>query len=435
MGKIVAIIGRPNVGKSTLFNRLTESREAIVDETAGVTRDRHYGKATWNGKEFTLIDTGGYITGSEDVFEEAIRHQVKIAIDESDLLLFVVDVEEGLTFFDEQVADLVRRSGKKVFLIGNKTDNNQRLPDNGVFYSMGLGEVFPVSAASGFGTGELLDEVVKMIPDAEEDEQLASIPRIAVVGRPNVGKSSFVNALLGKDQNIVTPVAGTTRDAIYTRYNAFGHDFYLVDTAGLRKKGKVHDSLEFYSVMRTVKAIENCDVCILMLDARDGIEAQDLNILWLAIRNHRGLVILVNKWDLIEKDHKTTREYEQVILSRIAPFKDVPIIFVSVTEKQRLLKAVEEAVQVYHNRKKRIQTRKLNEIMLPIIQDTPPPAVKGKYLKIKFITQLPMHYPAFAFFCNLPQYFREPYKRFLENQLRQHFGFKGSPIEIFFRQK
>jgi GTP-binding protein len=435
MGKLVAIIGRPNVGKSTLFNRLTESREAIVDETAGVTRDRHYGKATWNGKEFTLIDTGGYISGSEDVFEEEIRRQVKIAIDESDILLFVVDVAEGLTYFDEQVADLVRRSRKKVFLIANKTDNSQRMPDTGVFYALGLGEVYPVSAASGFGTGELLDELVKNLPHEEEETENDEIPRIAVVGRPNVGKSSFVNALLGKEQNIVTPVAGTTRDAIHTRYKAFGHDFYLVDTAGLRKKGKVHDDLEFYSVMRTVKAIENCDVCILMLDARDGMESQDLNILWLALRNHRGVIILVNKWDLIEKDHKTTRQYEDVILSKTAPFRDVPVLFVSVTEKQRLLKAIETAVKVYENRKKRIQTRKLNDILLPIIQETPPPAVKGKYLKIKYITQLQTHYPAFVFFCNLPQYFREPYKRFLENKLRDHFDFTGVPIEIFFRQK
>jgi GTPase len=435
MGKIVAIIGRPNVGKSTLFNRLTEGREAIVDETAGVTRDRHYGKASWNGKEFTVIDTGGYITGSDDVFEEEIRNQVKIAIDESDLLLFLVDVSDGITFFDEQVADLVRRSGKKVLLVANKVDNNARIPEAGIFYGLGLGEVFNISSASGFGTGELLDELVKLLPETNEEETLNAIPRIAVVGRPNVGKSSFVNALLGNERNIVTPVAGTTRDAIHTRYQAFGHDFYLVDTAGLRKKSKVHDDLEFYSVMRTVKAIESCDVCVLMLDARDGVESQDMNILWLALRNHRGVVILVNKWDLIEKDTKTTKQFEDAILSKIAPFRDVPILFVSVLEKQRLLKAIEAAVKVYENRSRKIPTRKLNDVMLPIILETPPPALKGKYLKIKFITQLQMHYPAFVFFCNMPQYFKDPYKRFLENKLREHFDFKGVPIEIFFRQK
>lgn len=435
MGSIVAIIGRPNVGKSTLFNRLTESREAIVDEFAGVTRDRHYGKSFWNGKDFTVVDTGGYITGSEDIFEEEIRNQVKIAIDEADILLFMVDVTEGISYYDEQLADMVRRRKKKTFLVANKVDNNSRIPEAGVFYGLGLGEVFAVSSISGSGTGELLDELIKCIPEKTEEEDLSEIPRIAVVGRPNVGKSSLVNALLGVERSIVSPASGTTRDAVYTRYKAFGHDFFLVDTAGLRKKARVHEDLEFYSVMRTVKAIENCDVCILMLDARDGVEAQDVNILSLALRNHRGVVILVNKWDLVEKDTGSTKKFEELIFSKIAPFKDVPVIFTSVVQKKRLLKALEEAVKVYDNRKRKIPTRMLNDVMLPIIQEFPPPAVKGKYLKIKFITQLKMHYPAFVFFCNLPQYFREPYKRFLENKLRSNFDFKGVPIEIFFRQK
>lgn len=440
MGSIVAIIGRPNVGKSTLFNRITESRAAITDETAGVTRDRHYGKGEWNGREFTLVDTGGYISGSEDLFEEAIRSQVKIAIDEADILVFVVDVTEGITGFDEDVADLVRRSRKKTLLVVNKVDNHTRLSEASIFYSLGLGdEIYPISSISGSGTGELMDALVALLPpektEEEDDNENERIPRIAVVGRPNVGKSSFVNALLGNERNIVTPIAGTTRDAVHTRYKAFGHDFYLVDTAGLRKKGKVHEDLEFYSAMRTVKAIEECDVCILMLDARDGIESQDLNILSLAIRNHRGVVILVNKWDLIEKDNASTRKYEELILERIAPFRDVPIIFTSTVSKQRIFKAVETAVQVYENRSKRISTHKLNEVLLPIIQETPPPAVKGKYIKIKYITQIKGPYPALVFFCNLPQYVKDPYKRFLENKLRENFDFKGVPIAVYFRQK
>jgi GTP-binding protein len=434
MGNIVAIVGRPNVGKSTLFNRLTESRSAIVDEMSGVTRDRHYGKAEWLGREFTLIDTGGYITGSEDIFEGEIRSQVKIAIEEADLLLFVVDVTMGVTDLDRDVADVVRRSTKKTMLIANKVDNHDRIAMAAEFYSLGLGEPYCVSSINGSGTGDMLDELIKYLPE-QNPEPAEDLPKIAVVGRPNVGKSSFVNALLGKERNIVTDIAGTTRDTIYTRYIAFGHDFYLVDTAGLRKKGKVHEDIEFYSVMRTVKAIENCDVCILMLDATEGVEAQDLNILWLALRNNRGVVILVNKWDLVEKSTNTSRDFAELIRNRIAPFKDVPIIFTSATEKQRLLKAIEEAVRVYDNRRRQIPTRKLNDFILPIIQDNPPPAVKGKYLKVKYVTQLKSVYPQFVFFCNLPQYFKDPYKRFLENKIREEYDFHGVPIQIFFRAK
>lgn len=435
MGSIVAIIGRPNVGKSTLFNRITETRDAIVNETAGVTRDRHYGKGEWTGREFTIIDTGGYITGSDDVFEEEIRNQVKVAIEEADVLMFVVDVVIGVTDLDEDVARIIRKSGKKTFVVVNKVDNNERISEAGVFYSLGLGELYCLSSINGSGTGELLDDLVKVLPEDVEPDVELDIPKIAIVGRPNVGKSSFVNALLGRDRNIVTNIAGTTRDTIHTRYQAFGHDFYLVDTAGLRKKGKVRDDVEFYSVMRTVRAIESCDVCVLMLDAQDGIEAQDINIMWLAIRNNRGLVILINKWDLIEKDTQTMKKYEELILERISPFRDVPILFTSTVSKQRLLKAVEASVEVFENRKRNIPTHKLNEVLLPIIEASPPPTVKGKYLKIKYITQLKTHYPAFAFFCNLPQYFRDDYKRFLENKIRENFDFKGVPITIFFRQK
>jgi GTP-binding protein len=421
------------VGKSTLFNRLTESREAIVDAEAGVTRDRHYGKAEWNGREFSVIDTGGYITGSEDVFEEEIRKQVKIAIDESTLLMFVVDTKEGVTRFDKDVATLVRKSGKKVFLVANKADNSQLTAYSADFYELGLGDVYPISAISGSGTGDLLDEIVKALPPEEVVEE-TEVPKIAIVGRPNVGKSSLTNSLLGVERNIVTPVAGTTRDTIHTRYTAFGHDFWLIDTAGIRRKARVHEDLEFYSVMRSIKAIENCDVIILMIDATLGLEAQDLAIFELAIKNHKGVVFVVNKWDLIEKTTQTAKEYEDRIRQRIMPFKDVPILFVSVNEKQRVLKAVEVALEVAARRVQKIPTRKLNDFFLPLIENYPPPAIKGKYVKIKYVTQM-KNIPMFIFFCNMPQYVYENYIRFLENKMREHFDYCGVPIEIIMRKK
>lgn len=433
MSNIVAIIGRPNVGKSTLFNRLTESRQAIVDSVAGVTRDRHYGKVEWNAREFTVIDTGGYITGSDDVFEAEIRKQVQIAIDEANIILFVVDGNDGVTRFDKDVATLIRKSGKKYFLAANKIDTPDKTPYASEFYSLGMGEVYSVSAASGSGTGELLDDIVKALPNPE-DEQEEKLPRIAIVGRPNVGKSSLTNALLGNERNIVTPVAGTTRDSINTRYTAFGNDFWLIDTAGIRKKSKVHEDLEFYSVMRSIRAIESCDVVLMMIDATLGLESQDLSIFDLAIKNHKGVVILVNKWDLIEKDSTTAKKKEDEIRERLAPFKDVPIIFVSVHEKQRVLKAIEVAVEVYNNRRQIIPTRKLNEFFEPVIEAYPPPALKGKYVKIKYVTQM-KGIPMFIFFCNLPQYVSESYKRYLENKLREHFNFSGVPIEIVMRKK
>ena len=434
MSNIVAIIGRPNVGKSTLFNRLTESRQAIVDSVAGVTRDRHYGKVEWNGREFSVIDTGGYITGSDDVFEVEIRKQVQIAIDEANLLVFLVDSTEGVTRFDKDVAVLVRKSGKKCFLVVNKIDTPDKTPYAAEFYSLGLGDaIYPISAASGGGTGELLDDIIKNLPNPE-DELEEKLPRIAIVGRPNVGKSSLTNALLGNERNIVTPVAGTTRDSINTRYNAFGNDFWLIDTAGIRKKAKVHEDLEFYSVMRSIRAIESCDVVLLMIDATLGLEAQDLSIFDLAIKNHKGIVILVNKWDLIDKDASTAKKVEDEIRERLAPFKDVPIIFVSVLEKQRVLKAIEVAIEVYHNRRQIIPTRKLNEFFEPVLEAYPPPALKGKYVKIKYVTQM-KGIPMFIFFCNLPQYISESYKRYLENKLREHFNFSGVPIEIVMRKK
>jgi GTPase len=434
MANIVALVGRPNVGKSTLFNRLTQTRMAIVDPTAGVTRDRHYGKTDWNGLEFSIIDTGGYVMGSEDTFEEEIRKQVQIAIEESSLILFLVDVEAGLTPMDEDVADILRRSNKKVILVANKADNNTRLAGVSEFYQLGLGEIYAVSSISGSGTGDLLDAVVDSLEKIPL-EDLDDLPKFAIIGRPNVGKSSLINALVGEERNIVTPIAGTTRDTIYTRYNSFGFDFFLVDTAGLRKKAKVHENIEFYSVMRSIRAIENSDVCLLLVDAQDGFEAQDVNIFSLATRNNKGVVILVNKWDLIEKDHKTVKEFEAGIKERIAPFTDVPIIFTSVVTKQRILKALEAATRVFENRTKKIPTNKLNETLLPIIEKNPPPAVKDKYVKIKYITQLPIHYPSFAFFCNLPQYVKDSYARFLENQIRQNWDFSGVPIRLFFRKK
>jgi len=437
MSNIVAIVGRPNVGKSTLFNRLTESRQAIVDEASGVTRDRHYGKVDWNDKEFTLIDTGGYVKGSGDIFEAEIRKQVVIAIEEADLIIFVLDVTIGVTDLDQQVANLLRRSNKKVILVSNKVDNSTRIPDSSVFYGLGIGdEIFNVSSISGSGTGELLDEVVKNLEDKPENEEDEDLLKLAIVGRPNVGKSSLLNSLIGEDRNIVTDIAGTTRDAISTRYNAFGFDMKLIDTAGLRKKVKVNEDLEFYSTMRTIRAIENADVCLLMIEATEGIMAQDMNIFSLIIKNRKGLVILVNKWDLVEKESNTAKEFEAAIKNRLAPFTDIPIIFTSVTNnKQRVFKALEEVVKVYENRNRKISTSKLNDVMLDVIAKNPPPAVKGKYIKIKFVNQLPTHTPTFAFYCNLPQYIKDPYKRFLENKLREKFNFHGVPLQLFMRKK
>jgi len=434
MANIVAIVGRPNVGKSTLFNRLTDSRKAIVDQIAGVTRDRHYGKSEWNGLEFSVIDTGGYVHGSDDIFEGEIRKQVQLAIDEANVILFVVDVTDGVTDDDKTVANILRKCKKKVFLVTNKVDNGDRQVLAAEFYGLGLGEVYNVSAISGSGTGDLLDDVVSVLDKEAKPEEL-NIPKFAIVGRPNVGKSSTVNALLGKEQNIVTPVAGTTRDSINTRYTAFGHDFLLIDTAGIRKKSKVEEDLEFYSVMRSIRAIEDCDVCLLIIDATQGMESQDLNIFHLAEKNRKGIVILVNKWDLVEKTTNSTKEYEEKIRERIAPFRDVPIIFTSAITKQRVLKAIEMAEKVYANRIKTIKTRQLNDVMLPIIENHPPAATKGKYVKVKFINQLPTHAPTFAFYCNLPQYVTESYMRFLENRLRENFDFTGVPIQLFMRNK
>jgi len=435
MPNIVAIVGRPNVGKSTLFNRITETRQAIVDEVAGVTRDRHYGKGTWNGVEFSLIDTGGYIQGSDDVFEGEIRRQVQIAIDESSALLFVVDVTEGVTDYDKEVAKIIRKSkGKKVLLVANKVDNHERAAYAADFYQLGLGEVYTVSAINGSGTGDLLDALVKILPPEEKALNDIELPRIAIVGRPNVGKSSLTNALLGEERNIVTPIAGTTRDTINSRYTKFGYDFWLIDTAGMRKKAKVHEDLEFYSVMRTINAIENCDVCCLMIDATQGIEAQDLAILSLVEKNRKGLVILVNKWDLVEKETNSARDFEEKIKERIAPFRDVPILFISVLEKQRLMKVVETAMHVYEVMKRHIPTRKLNDFMLPLMENFAPPAIKGKYVKVKYVTQL-KHQPTIILYCNLPQYITESYKRFLENKLREEFDFSGVPLVLSFRKK
>ena len=433
MGAIVAIVGRPNVGKSTFFNRLIQRREAIVDAVSGVTRDRHYGKTDWNGREFTVIDTGGYVKGSEDVFELEIDKQVELAIDEADAIIFMVDVESGVTGMDQDVAKLLRRHDKPVFLTINKVDNAMREADAVEFYSLGLGDYFTISSINGGCSGDLLDAVVKVLPDEPELED--ELPRFAVVGRPNAGKSSFINALLGEDRFIVTDIAGTTRDATDTKYNRFGFEFNLVDTAGIRRKAKVKEDLEFYSVMRSVRAIEHCDVAILILDATRGFDGQVQNIFWLAHRNNKGIVVLVNKWDLVEKETNSVRDYTKKIREAMEPFTDVPIIFISALEKQRIYKAIETAVEVYQNRSKRVPTHKLNDVMLPLIEHYPPPSLKGKYVKIKFCTQLPGHYPQFAFFCNLPQYVKDPYKRYLENQLRKNFNFEGVPVTIFMRKK
>ena len=436
MNSIVAIVGRPNVGKSTLFNRLVQRREAIVDSVSGVTRDRHYGKSDWNGKEFSVIDTGGYVVGSDDIFEDEIRKQVALAIDEADIIVFVVDVEQGITPMDEEVAKLLRKVKKPLFIAVNKVDNAMRADDAIEFYNLGLGDYHTISSINGSGTGELLDALTEIMPEPEEvDLEKEALPRFAVVGRPNAGKSSFINALIGEERNIVTNIAGTTRDSIDTKYNRFGFDFNLVDTAGIRKKSKVKEDLEFYSVMRAVRTIEYSDVIILMVDATRGFESQDQNIFWLAEKNKKGVVILINKWDLVEKETNTMRDYEAAVRKQIAPFTDVPIIFISVLNKQRIFKAIETAVQVFENRKNRIPTSKFNETMLEVIKNNTPPAVKGKFIKIKYCMQLPTPTPQFAFFANLPQYIRDPYKRFIENQLREHYNFNGVPISIYFRQK
>ena len=434
MSAIVAVVGRPNVGKSTFFNRLIKRREAIVDAVSGVTRDRHYGKTDWNGVSFSVIDTGGYLAGSDDSFEKEINKQVALAIDEADAIIFMVNVEEGLTGMDEAVAELLRKCHKPILVAVNKVDSNNRRNDMHEFYALGFEHLYALSSVNGSGTGELLDDLVALLPEKEKQEE-NTLPRFAVVGRPNAGKSSFINALIGEDRYIVTDIAGTTRDAIDTKYNRFGFEFNLVDTAGIRRKAKVKEDLEFYSVMRSIRAIEHSDVCILMLDATRGFESQDANIFWLAQRNRKGIVILVNKWDLVEKENNTAKQYEAAIRKEIEPFTDVPILFVSALNKQRIYKAIETAVAVYNNRTKRIPTRKLNEVMLPIIENYPPPAIKGKYIKIKFCTQLPTPMPQFAFFANLPQYVKDPYRRFIENKLRENFDFNGVPIDVYFRQK
>ncbi len=437
MANLVAIVGRPNVGKSTLFNRLTKTRSAIVSDTAGTTRDRQYGKVDWNGREFSIVDTGGWVVNSEDIFEDAIRRQVLIATEEANLVLFVVDVQTGLTDWDEDVAQILRKSKVPIILVVNKVDKNDQQYDAAEFYSLGLGEPFCISSSTGSGTGDLLDEVINNLK-AEVDESLEDgIPRFAVVGRPNAGKSSIINAFMGEDRNIVTEIAGTTRDSIYTRFDKFGFDFYLVDTAGIRRKNKVTEDLEFYSVMRSIRAIENSDVCILMIDATRGIETQDMNIFQLIQRNNKSLVVVVNKWDLVpDKDQKVITTFETAIRKRMAPFTDFPIIFASALTKQRIFKVLETAKQVYLNRKAHVGTSKLNEVMLPLIEAFPPPSVKGKYIKIKYCTQLPnTQIPSFVFYANLPQYIKEPYKRFLENKIRDNWTMTGSPINIFIRQK
>ena len=437
MANLVAIVGRPNVGKSTLFNRLTKTRSAIVSDTAGTTRDRQYGKVDWNGREFSIVDTGGWVVNSEDIFEDAIRRQVLVATEEADMVLFVVDVQTGLTDWDEDVAQILRRSKLPVMLVVNKVDKNEQQYDAAEFYSLGLGEPYCVSATTGSGTGDLLDEVLKNLKSDTAELLEDGIPRFAVVGRPNAGKSSIINAFIGEERNIVTEIAGTTRDSIYTRFDKFGFDFYLVDTAGIRRKNKVKEDLEFYSVMRSIRSIEYSDVCILMLDATRGIETQDMNIFQLIQRNNKSLVVVVNKWDLVEdKNQKVITTFETAIRKRMAPFVDFPIVFASALTKQRIFKVLETAKEVYLNRKARIGTSKLNEVMLPLIEAFPPPSVKGKYIKIKYCTQLPnTQIPSFVFYANLPQYIKEPYRRFLENKIRDNWNLTGTPINIFIRQK
>ena len=436
MSGIIAIVGRPNVGKSTLFNRLVEEKQAILDSKSGVTRDRNYGEGVWNGREFTVIDTGGVTIKSNDAFEDEIRKQVVLAMDEADVIIFMVDVHSGITDLDSNVAEMLRKTNKPYFLVVNKVDDGKYLYDATEFYSLGLGEYFTISSATGSGTGDLLDAVIaKLPPNKPKQEETEDIPHVAVVGRPNVGKSSFINALIGEDQHIVTPVAGTTRDSIGTRFNKFGYNYYFIDTAGLRKKEKVNEDLEFYSVLRSIRSLESADVCVLMIDANDGIESQDMNILHLIIKNNKGVVICVNKWDLTDKTTITARDFEEALRKKIAPFTDVPIIFTSVLEKQRIQKILEKIREVYENRKRRIQTARLNEIMLEAIDRFSPPAVKGKNIKIKYVTQLPTPYPAFVFFGSNSKYVKDAYKRYLENQLRKNFDFTGSTVRVYVRDK
>ena len=432
---LVAIVGRPNVGKSTLFNRLVGQRQAIVDATAGTTRDRHYGKTDWNGKEFSVIDTGGYAVNSDDLFEEDIRRQVMLAIDEADLILFMVEVGTGITDLDMMMANVLRRSGKPVIVVCNKVDNYDLIYLSHEFHSLGLGAPYCISSMSGSGTGDLMDAILAALPEDTQAEQQDDLPRITIVGRPNVGKSSMTNALLGEERNIVTDIAGTTRDSIHTRYNKYGMDFYLVDTAGMRKKGREMKDLEFYSVMRSIRAIENSDVCILMLDAQQGLESQDLNIHNLIVRNRKGCVIVVNKWDLVEKESNTMKEWRAFLAKKLAPFNDIPIVFASALNKQRILEVLQQAIRVYNSRRRRIPTSELNDYILPIIEAYPPASTKGKYIRIKYATQLPTPTPQFAFFVNLPQYIKEPYCRYLENKIREHWDFSGVPMQIYFRQK
>ncbi len=435
MNNLVAIVGRPNVGKSTLFNRLTESREAIVDPTSGVTRDRKYGKATWSGHEFSVIDTGGYTTGSDDAFEHEIREQVTISVNEADVIVFLLDAITGITDLDEEISDLLRRTNKTIMVVANKIDTADKEGNAAEFYRLGLTEkVYAISANNGYGTGDFLDELVALMPEKPEAPE-SNVPKIAVVGRPNVGKSTLINALLGENRNIVSDVAGTTRDSVHTRFNAFGLDIELVDTAGLRKRAKVDDQIEFYSTVRTIKAIDQSDVCLLLVEAPEGINKQDQAIFYQIVDSYRGVVVLANKWDLVEKDTATHDAFKKLILERLQPFTDVPVIFTSGLTKQRVLQAIEAAVRVYHNRNRKVPTSQLNNFLLPIINESPPPAIKGKYVQIKYVTQIPSQVPTFAFFCNQPQYIKEPYKRFLENKLRAEFDFSGTPIRLFFREK